>query len=48
MPMPIKDETMAEYMERFMTDPEAMRDYPNIQQRRAIAYQYWLKRNDNE
>jgi hypothetical protein len=48
MPNPNKNETKDEFIARFMSDEEAIRDWPNAKQRRAVAESYWEYRNKSK
>lgn len=48
MPMPEKDETKEEFIKRFMSDEEAVDDYPTERQRRAVAEAFWQKHLENK
>jgi hypothetical protein len=43
MPNPREDETEEEYVRRFIQSPEAIEDYPDIDQRIAVAHAKWDK-----
>lgn len=45
MPKPNQDESKDAYLHRFMGSPEAMKDYPEEQQRFAVAMSLWEHRN---
>ena len=45
MPHPDKGEMMQDFISRFMADPEMRKRYPHNDQRAAVAYSYWRKRN---
>jgi|HubBroStandDraft_4_1064222.scaffolds.fasta_scaffold00029_43 hypothetical protein len=44
MPRPTKGETEQDFVSRYVSDPEAMRKYPQVDQRLAIAYSLSKKR----
>ena len=51
-PSPRKGESEKEYVSRFMGDAEAVRDYPDVKQRAAVAHNWWREKqnavDDNE
>ena len=48
MPKPKKDETQESFVSRFMSDNDMEKEYPDMKQRLAIAYQEWRDRNKKE
>jgi hypothetical protein len=41
MPPKKKDESKEDYVSRFMSDKEMVKDYPDEKQRAAVAYKTW-------
>jgi hypothetical protein len=41
LPTPKEDEMQKDFMSRCMADDVMLREYPNIQQRRAVCYIQW-------
>ncbi len=44
MPYPEAFETEKQFINRFMGDKEANKDYPNVSRRRAVAQSIWDRR----
>jgi hypothetical protein len=44
MPDPKKGESQKDFIARFMSSEEAKRDFPDRNQRLAVAYSKWRKR----
>lgn len=44
MPNPKKGENLKHFTERFMSNPEAMKTYPDIKQRYAVMRSIWDRR----
>lgn len=48
MPNPNKGETKEEFIARFMSSPEAKKDFPDEKQRLAVAYSKWKRKELSE
>jgi len=46
-PIPREDETREEFIDRFMADEKAVEDFPNEEQRYAVALSYWEDYQEN-
>ena len=44
MPYPNKSEKKSDFIKRFMSSPEAKKDYPDEKQRYAVALSLWKKK----
>ena len=44
LPPPRPTETREEFIERFMGDPDMVREFPNEKQRYAVAIETWRDR----
>lgn len=41
LPTPKENELQKDFMQRCLADDTMLREYPNIQQRRAVCYTQW-------